>query len=525
MSTRTEQRKSAFKKAIDSDEARMKRRESDSSIRKSKKEESLLKRRREGLPEPVEAVVPEVISEGEGSLESYVIAINSNIDEHMKTGALRIRKLLSVEKSPPIEEVINAGAVPRLIQLLSHPVKEIQFESAWALTNIASGTSEQTKLVAKSGAVPAFIKLLQSPDNDVKDQAVWALGNIAGDGTECRNYLLECNIIPSLLSVFTDNAPFSLLRNATWTLSNLCRGKPAPNFEFVCSSIPYVMNLLGSTDQDIIVDACWTASYLTDGPNNKIQAVIDAGLAPVLVKLMSHSSAKVHIPALRAVGNIVTGDETQTQHVLGCNPLPTFANLMNSSNKSVRKETCWAISNITAGSDAQIQAVFNANLVPGLIALMEKGDFDVRREAAWAIGNAISGGSSLQIHHLVQQGCIKVLCDLLITSDAKLTMLVISSLETILRTGHSVSKQGDTTNKYADFIDEADGVTKIDELQEHENVDIYKKALSIIETYYSSEEDDENNVPNHSDGNQKITNYMFTAASPQQPTGNNMFSF
>jgi importin subunit alpha-1 len=85
----------------------------------------------------------------------------------------------------------------------------------------------------KSGAIPHFITLLQSTNDEVRDQAVWALGNIAGDGVECRNYLLKCGVLQALLLVFTANAPISILRNATWSLSNLCRGKPAPDFEQV----------------------------------------------------------------------------------------------------------------------------------------------------------------------------------------------------------------------------------------------------------------------------------------------------
>ena len=67
----------------------------------------------------------------------------------------------------------------------------------------------------------------------MREQAVWALGNIAGDSATCRNEVLKSNAMPAVLQLFNSEFKTALYRNATWTLSNLCRGKPQPDFEQV----------------------------------------------------------------------------------------------------------------------------------------------------------------------------------------------------------------------------------------------------------------------------------------------------
>ncbi|XP_037784778.1 importin subunit alpha-4-like isoform X2 [Penaeus monodon] len=397
------------------------------------------------------------------------------------------RKILSQEVDPPVQDFIDNGVLPLAIASIKGGNSDLQYEAAWVITNIASGTSEQTTAVVDHGAVPILIELLSSPEVRLQEQAAWALGNISADSPTLRNQLVADGMVKPLINSVNEDMPISFRRNLSWVLSNIFRYKELdmPKEEKLLVLKELKKNLQEQSDYEVKSNTIWTLNYFLEQCDSHIELVVTQGFVPLLVENINDS--QLQKVTVRCLGNIVTGNDTQTDKALEAGILPLYVNILaNSPSESIRKEVIWSVSNITAGTTAQIQRVVDAGLLPILVDSVMKGPFAEKKEACWALSNLTHAGLAEHVKAMVEADALPAFTKMLISTDVRLVEVLLEGLDNTLK---KLSDSDEGAEEAIKIIREADGVDVLESLLKYERGSVVDRANRILTTYFPNSEE------------------------------------
>lgn len=418
-------------------------------------------------------------------LDTLKAMLRSTSPEYQLDAATNYRKLLSIERDPPIGKILDSGVAPRLLelaQLMESP--KLQFEALWAICNIVSGSQEQTQTMVNLDVVPIVTRILQESDNsDVLEQGVWALGNVAGDCAGHRDVCLREGSLEPILRILQQSDKLSCTRNAVWAVSNLCRGRPKPRLEELRPAVPVIAEKLrNSHDSEVLVDSLWCFSYISDGANHDIQVVLDTGISERLVELMNHESLQVVTPALRTAANLVTGDDMQTDFFLRSKPWDTMQRLLGSQKNKIRQECCWMISNICAGTTDQIDQVFESGLFSAMLHRARDTEYSVRKEVAFALANT-SEKEEVILDKLMDQDILETIKVLMAATDDKILTLCLTFLENVSKALHKKDSPEEWERfKRVSFVDELEACMA-------RGAEVAEKADEVMQELYPLEDE------------------------------------
>ena len=268
------------------------------------------------------------------------------------------------------QQLVNAGAIPVLVQLLSSPDVDVQYYCTTALSNIAVDAGNRKRLAqTESRLVQSLVNLMdsstnrqqESPSPKVQCQAALALRNLASD----EKYQLE-----------------------------IVRAK----------GLPPLLRLLQSSYLPLILSAVACIRNISIHPMNE-SPIIEAGFLKPLVELLgSTDNEEIQCHAISTLRNLAASSDRNKQLVLEAGAVQKCKELVLKVPLSVQSEMTAAIA-VLALSDELKTHLLNLGVFDVLIPLTDSESIEVQGNSAAALGNLSSKGKHL----------IKVHCWLLLT--------------------------------------------------------------------------------------------------------------
>jgi len=310
--------------------------------------------------------------------------------------------IVDEERFPPIQKIVQFGAITNLVDLLHHnKTTRIRELASKILGSIASTGYFASRTLIDAGAIPKLVENLSSSSKRVFTGSLHALGKIARTSTKCRDAVLiaGATAMPMLLEQITSFViDQDLLRIFSFTLTTLCRGlltEPYPESVLIGPCLKRLSYLLLNSDGQILISSCKALLHICDGPIERIGAVSEAGFYVVLLELLNHDLQEVHGPALMVIGRLYARETAQVQSLTNIKAISRLLLLLSSPSMDLQQLSCRIISTI---------------------AMRDK--------------------TGLNILALVTEGCAVSLCRVLVTSDAASAKFGLKALKKVSERTH-----------------------------------------------------------------------------------------
>lgn len=309
-------------------------------------------------------------------------------------------------------KIARSGALQPLTRLAKSKDMRVQRNATGALLNMThsgthgrrgnmthtdSDTDDNRQQLVNAGAIPVLVQLLNSQDVDVQYYCTTALSNIAVDGSNrAKLAQTESRLVQSLVHLMESSSP-KVQCQAALALRNLASDERYQLDIVRARGLPSLLRLLQSSYLPLILSAVACIRNISIHPANE-SPIIDAGFLRPLVDLLgSTDNDEIQCHAISTLRNLAASSDKNKQLVLEAGAVQKCKQLVLNVRLSVQSEMTAAIA-VLALSEELKPHLLSLGVFDVLIPLTESDSIEVQGNSAAALGNLSSKGEYSNMH-------------------------------------------------------------------------------------------------------------------------------
>ncbi|XP_020615337.1 importin subunit alpha-9-like [Orbicella faveolata] len=277
-------------------------------------------------------------------------------------------------------KVLKASAA-YLITYLSGQNVQLQDQCAWALGNFSGDSQECREILRAQGIIVPMVKLLKSPISTVVQSAAFALSNLARGEQIVAEELLQAGIAPILINLLTPgNSSIDVAVEVAWVLSYLT-SKPSCVPVFVSGGIVDILvHFLASLAQETphnpqaVTPMLRSLGNVVSGPDEYgTQAMQSGALVAAMMSYLQSMHRHIKKESLWVLSNLTAGPTEHTDALIQAGILPSIMDLM-SSTYDIKKEAAICLCNISHHGPDYLKSVLDSGAMEAFINIIKSPD-------------------------------------------------------------------------------------------------------------------------------------------------------
>jgi len=275
--------------------------------------------------------------------------------------------------------------------------------------------------------------------------------------------------------------PITLLRVTCWAMSALCKSE----FKRCRIVLPYFKQLLTISDDDVISETLWGLVHITSKANGEELGQVSEKIPlNLILNFILNPKPTIKTPALKALGNLCAGPAEITENIMVHSCLEVIAyELRTTSNEKVARDLCWIVSNLALGTSSYIQKLLDEGIIKLICDILNsEAGYEVKVHAIYALCEATEESTEKQIWVMVRLGVIECLTRSFSISNLRPGVIctILKGLDNLMTAGQGGEGE---VNQIAWRFDNLRGFDIVTKFTEYPNAKVSTRAQKLLDKF------------------------------------------